>query len=85
MPIFISDNNSLSKHIVYIVSRVLYGNGTAALTERDHGNSLTAVTAERKQKGVQLLVIRVDLPNDIFLSLFCLSQVHISYRPLLPG
>ena len=58
------------------VSSVFDRHGTAASATGYYGDRLTAVTAQRKQKCVQLLVIGIDTGDNIFLTLLGSRQIH---------
>ncbi len=62
---FILNDNSLSQLIVNIIAAILDGYGTAASAAGYYGDGFAAVASERKEKAVELLVIRKDLFYDI--------------------
>jgi len=75
------DHNWFRKLIVDIVSSVLDGNDTASLEMTDDGDLLTAVAAERKQKGIEFFVVGFYVNYNVFLVWLRLFQVHFSVRP----
>lgn len=66
------DDDRVGQLLVKVVPRVLDGDNTASLDVRNHRDLLTAVTAQREQKSVHLLIIGVDLADDVFLALYCI-------------
>ena len=72
-----SDDDGLGQGLVDAVSGVLDGDGAAAALVGDNGDGFAAVAAQREQKGVQLVIVRIDGQNDIFLSFLCLIEGHI--------
>ena len=67
--IVLRNNYSLRKFLVNVVSRVLNRNDAASLQVGNNGDGLAAVTAEREEKGVKLLVVSKDFLDNIFFSL----------------
>ena len=65
-----------------MVSAVLDGDDTAALHTGNNGDGFAAVTAERKQKGVELLVLGRNMSDGVFFSFNSISQRHIRHRYL---
>ena len=81
MSLFVkSDYNSFRQLVVNAVASVFYGNYTSASAAGYDGDLFTAVTAERKQKGIKLFVIGFDSLNYIFAAFLCTSEIHISHR-----
>lgn len=76
-------DNSFRQLIINVVATVFDRNGASALAPGDQRDAFAAVAAKGKQKGVQLLIICIDLLNDIFFSFFCFSQVHINYHRIV--
>ena len=72
-----SDNNCLRQLIVDVVSAVLDGNCTAVLPPCDNGDRFTAVTAQRKQKCIQLFIISFDPLNNVLFAFLCMRQIHM--------
>ena len=62
------NQNCLCQLIIDIISSILDGNHTSASAAGDHSDGLATVAAQGKQKAVQLLVVGLDLPNNIFYS-----------------
>ena len=60
------NQNSLCQLIVDAVSAVLDRDGTALSSFFDNGDRLAAVTAEREEEGVELLVVGLDFFDYIF-------------------
>ena len=77
---FILYNNGSCQLFVDIISGIFDRNGATAFAMGNDRDGLAAVAAQREQKGVQFLVVCVDLLNDIFFSLFCRSQVHTRFH-----
>ena len=63
-----SDQDRVCQVVVNAVSAVLDGNDTSAATVGNDGDLLPRVTTEGKEERVQLLVIRFDSLDDIFLA-----------------
>ena len=59
---------------VDVVSAVLDRNDTAARAAGHNGNRFAAVAAEREEKGIKLLIFRVDLADGVFFSFSCVDQ-----------
>ena len=59
--------------MVNVVASVFDGDNTAAFQMGDHGNMFSAVAAQGKLKGIQILVLRVNLADDILLTFYCIS------------
>jgi len=74
--LFSSDEDSCSQLIIDIVSAVFDGNGATAPSAGDHRNGLAAVAPQREQKGIQLFVIGLDGPDNIFFAKLGSGQVH---------
>ena len=68
--------NGLGKLPVDGVPTVFDGNGAASLTAGYHGDGLTAVAAQREEKGIQLRVVGEDAGDDIFFSGLCAVQIN---------
>ena len=73
-----SDDDGLRQLRVDVITGVLDGNDAAAFQMGDDSDGLTAVTAKRKQKRVQLFVIGFDPLNDVLLANLCSAQIHNS-------
>ena len=65
--------NCLSQLIVNIVSSILNGHYTASPSAGNHCDRLAAVTAQREQKAIHILIISFDLLNDVF---FTFLRIH---------
>jgi len=76
------NDNCFRQLIVDIISAVFDGHGAAAAAPGHYGNGLTAVAAEGKQERIQFFIIGFDPGNDIFLTLLCSCQIHISHLTL---
>ena len=57
--------------VIDVVSAVLDGNDATASAALDDGYRFSAEATERKQEGLEILVIRIYVYDDIFFSLFC--------------
>ena len=75
-PIIFLNENCGCQLIINAVSAIFNRNYASALAMRNNSYGFTTVTSQRKQKGIQLLVIGLYGLNDIFLSLFSRKQIH---------
>ena len=71
------EDDRIGELLVKVVSRVLHSNDTAAFDVWNHRDFLPTLAAQREQKRIHLLVVCVDLADDVFLSLFRVSQIHL--------
>ena len=76
------DQNCFCQMIVNTVSAVLDGNGAGLFSLSDNGDRFTAVTAEREEECIELLVVGIDLFNYIFLAFDSIFEIHIFHRLL---
>ena len=65
--------------VVDIVAAILDGNHAAALEVGYHGHRLSHIATQRKKESIQLLIVRIDLLDDIFLPVQSIQQCHIHH------
>ena len=66
------NNDGLGQLIVDVVAPVLDGHGQISALTGDHGDGFTGVATQRKEKGVEFLVVSLDGLNDVLLPHFCI-------------
>ena len=71
-----SDQDGFCQFVVDVIAGILDGYNAAGLVVSDNGDRFAAVTTQRKQKGIQFVIIGLDLTDDVFLSLDSTLQVH---------
>lgn len=71
-------NDSFCKLVIDTVSSVLDRNGHSASASGYYGNWLTAITTERKEKGVKLIVVNKNFSDNMFSSDISISEIHIA-------
>ena len=72
--------DGLSQLVIDAVAPVLNGYGAAPPAPGDHGDGRSGITAQGKQKGVQLLVVGIDTANGIFLAFLGIQQRQFPHR-----
>jgi hypothetical protein len=66
----------LSKPMVNAISSILDGDNAVFSAAGYHSNGFAGVTAQGEQKGIELLVLGIDLCDAVFLPQLCSHQVH---------
>ena len=77
--VFFSNLNGSCQLIVDAVSAILNGNHAGASAPGDHGDRLTAVAAQRKQKCIQFFVFCCNISNSILSAKLCFPKCHRHY------
>ena len=68
-----SDDNGLRQLLVDVVAAILDGDHAAASAPGDNGNGFAAVAAQGEEEGIELFIVGVDAPDDIFGTKLCVA------------
>ena len=68
-----SDDNGLRQLLVDVIAAVLDGDHAAASAPGDNGNGFAAVAAQGEEEGIELFIVGVDAPDDIFGTKLCVA------------
>ena len=70
------NNDGLCQLIIDIIPTILDGNGAVSTLSGYHRDWLTGVAAQGEQEGIQLFVIGLNGPDNIFFAKLGSRQIH---------